>query len=223
MQRPSSAQPERRPTFYDLTQHADAGPLTRAVTRYLVPRNPESSVRRHQRLGSPIVRKVVMGTIGRLISKPFESSNYRMSIRRGRMEGAMHFALKESAFNEAVHLIAGLGGLSALGNEMAEGRGIDFVGIGSFTANALLVALQRYNRARMVRFVDRQLQRGEEFRPGYRNWLHVDASAYENFVMIRDEASDQADWSDSEPGEMLQAVDAKNGSELSRPDSYPEF
>lgn len=48
-------------------------------------------------------------------------------------------------------------------------------------ANIGLVALQRYNRARMVRFVDRRLQAGDEFNPGYENWLGVDARAAENF------------------------------------------
>ena len=47
--------------------------------------------------------------------------------------------------------------------------------------NLALVALQRYNRARMIKRVDEELQTGNSFRAGYENDFGIDALAVANF------------------------------------------
>lgn len=59
---------ELRPDFNELMDNAEAGLARRAIARYLIPRDADASVKRHERFGTPIVRKIVMGTIGRIPS-----------------------------------------------------------------------------------------------------------------------------------------------------------
>ena len=57
---------EQRPNFHDLQANTEAGFIRRGLARYFTPRNYERSIKLHTCLGSPLIRKVVMGTAGRL-------------------------------------------------------------------------------------------------------------------------------------------------------------
>ena len=185
-QDPMAAKPYdiKYPSFYDLQDHAEASLLKRGIARYLIPRNYEKSIRRHQALGSPIVRKVVMGTIGRITTSG-QGGNYRLDSRRSPIEASANFAFRGSVFNEAVHTIGALPSSFLLANGLIEGKGvtvstISLVGIGF---NLSLVALQRYNRARMIQNVDTELRAGNVFREGYENYLGIDGRAVDSYII----------------------------------------
>ena len=172
------------PSFYDLQDHAESTLIRRGIARYLIPRNYEKSIRRHQAMGSPIVRKVVMGTIGRT-TKSGQGGNYRLDAKRSPIEASTNFAFRGSVFNEVVHTIGALPSALVLADGLIEGR----VGVASAVCavgcgfNLALVALQRYNRARMIQNVDNELKSGYVFREGYENYLGIDARAVDNYII----------------------------------------
>ena len=172
------------PSFYDLQDHAESSLVRRGIARYLIPRNYEKSIRRHQALGSPIVRKVVMGTIGRITTSG-QGGNYRLDSRRSHIEASTNFAFRGSVFNEAVHTIGALPSMIVIADGLIEGRpsvasAVSVVGCGF---NLALVALQRYNRARMIQTVDTELRSGNVFREEYINYLGIDSRAVDNYII----------------------------------------
>ena len=172
------------PSFYDLQDHAESSLVRRGIARYLIPRNYEKSIRRHQALGSPIVRKVVMGTIGRTTTSG-QGGNYRLDSRRSHIEASTNFAFRGSVFNEAVHTIGALPSMIVIADGLIEGRpsvasAVSVVGCGF---NLALVALQRYNRARMIQTVDTELRSGNVFREEYINYLGIDSRAVDNYII----------------------------------------
>lgn len=165
----------------DLLANSEASFAKRAIARYLFPNNAEKSVRRHKRLGTPLVRKTIMGTIGypvRKVTNKFGNkwlTNYTMNARKGRMERAAEYATKQSLFNEAFHSVGVVAGLSRLLNELNTSAlehptAVKFW----FAINLGAAAVQRYNRARIVQFLDARLEHGKRFEEGYTNWLHLD-------------------------------------------------
>jgi len=173
---------EKRPNFYDLQKNAEAGIVKRGIARYLITRNYDRSIKWHERLGSPIVRKIVMGTIGR-ISHSGSGGNYRLDKTRSPIEAATNFAFSGSVFNEVVHTVAAMPTTAGVVGLIAEGKyGIDLAANTFVTGfNLAMVALQRYNRARMIKRVDEQLQEGKTYRGTYENWLGIDARAITNY------------------------------------------
>lgn len=144
---PDRLPPQERPTFYDLKKHAEAGFIRRGLARYFIPNNYQRSIKIHRALGTPIIRAVVMGTVGRMTS-PGDGGNYRTDHSRSRLEAAINFAFRGSVFNEVVRFIT-----NAIGSSF----------------NLGLVALQRYNRARMIQRADEELMQGSQFREDYKN------------------------------------------------------
>jgi hypothetical protein len=172
------------PSFYDLQDHAESNLLKKGIARYLIPRNYEKSIRRHQALGSPIVRKVVMGTIGRITTSG-QGGNYRLDSRRSPIEASANFAFRGSVFNEAVHTIGALPSSFLVAEKIIEGKGatISAISVAGIGLNLALVALQRYNRARMIQNVDTELSSGHVFREGYENYLGIDGRAVDNYII----------------------------------------
>lgn len=173
---------EERPTFRDLERNAEAGIVKRGLARYLFTHNPDRSIKMHTMLGTPVVRSVVMGAVGRIFS-PGSGGIYRTDHSRSRLEAATNFAVRGSVLNEAIHTVFGVPATAEAVMSAADGRfGTGFilnaVGAG---VNLSLVALQRYNRAKMIKRADEQLEAGNQFRPDYENWLGIDARAVENY------------------------------------------
>ena len=179
---PSSASPAKPPpTVQELLRYAHGGLLRRGVARYLIPRNFEASLRRHNRFGTPIIRALVMGTIGR--KETSEQSGYRLRKTLPPLDAATDFALRGSAINEATHL-----SFSAF-NGIAVGLGVHFTGSHlmelfllsyltmTSSLDAMGIAVQRYNRVRLLTYVDKKLKRDAEFTPDYRNWFGLDSTA----------------------------------------------
>jgi hypothetical protein len=167
------------PTIWTLRQFTGKPWLIRILVRYLIPRNPEASLRRHQQWGTPAVRTLVMSTVGRLISRPGRGGNYRLNNRRAPLEATTDFALRASLFNEAIHLVvagwAAYGVLPAvLAGEYGAGIAVQVAWV---AFNLALVALQRYNRARMILTADKLLARGRKYSPDYKNWAGIDGRA----------------------------------------------
>lgn len=174
----SDLAPEDRPSFYDLANHAEAGVVTRGLTRYLTTHNYERSIRFYERMGMKYVRKIVMSTLGRM-STPGSGGNYRLNELSSDLEAAHNFAYGGSAFNEAVHTVAllpvALGLCDSVLDERLDGYSVaQTLMIG---ANVALVGLQRYNRARMIKRVDEELKCGKTFHRNYENWTGIDAGA----------------------------------------------
>jgi hypothetical protein len=208
----SPLSPENRPNFYDLQDNAEAGIVRRGIARYLFTRNYERSIKVHRMIGSPIMRKIVMGTVGRLNSKSGEGGNYRLDHSKSRIEAATNFAINGSVFNEAVHTVAALPASVDIAVSVAEGRygssfGANVAGAGF---NWALVALQRYNRARMIKRVDEELSEGAIYQPRYRNWLGIDGRAVENYVndAKQSSAAEPLPWQADDIGDALSNPDA---------------
>ena len=209
----STLPPVERPNFYELEKNAEAGIVKRGLARYLITQNYERSLKWHQRLGSPIVRKLVMGTVGR-ISTSGSGSNYRLDDSRSKIESATNFAFRGSVINEVVHTAAAMPASIEVANSIIEGR----YGTGTLTNagaagfNLALVALQRYNRARMIKRVDEELRSGATFRPSYENYLGIDARAVENYEASLERphktAEDSAAPDDSIPVQPLALIAA---------------
>ena len=172
------------PNFYDLQEHSEASCFKKGIARYLIPRNYEKSIQRHKALGSPIIRKVVMNTAGRL-TKPGQGGNYRLDSRRSPIEASANFAFRGSVYNEVIHTIGALPSSIVLADGLIEGRGtaVSIISIFGVGANLALVALQRYNRARMIQNVNSELKLGHVFREGYENYLGIDSRAVDNYII----------------------------------------
>ena len=170
------------PTVNDLRRHANVGFMRKLALGYLVPHNPEKSVRRHELFGTPIIRRVVMGTVGKNFDEPNYDSNYRLNRSRNRLEAATHFAMQGSVFNEKRHGIVGLGCIPLLAFDCSVGGASGVISgalIGAvMIAEVQLVALQRYNRARMIVRANDELAKGETFSEGYVNDFGLDSEAY---------------------------------------------
>jgi serine/threonine protein phosphatase PrpC len=182
---------EVAPTVADLLRFSPAGPMQRLLARYLTPRDPAPAARFWARLGAPLMRRVIMGTIGR-ITRPGQGGNYRMHSRQAPLEALTRFALGGSAFNEAVHTFGAIWcgvslfsetALSVLGTGNAgQFRGHLVLLALAGVLNVWLVAVQRYNRARAIRLVNALLARGRTFNPSYRNWAGLDLRAMLNLA-----------------------------------------
>ena len=129
-----------------------------------------------------------MNTTGRL-HKYDNGGNYRLDRTKSSIEAATDFALEGSVFNEVIHTAAMVGAAPSAAlaiSDIAEGRYgggfyTNLIGVGlNLGLNGPLVALQRYNRARMVKRVDEELQEGKTFGRGYRNKFGIDARAVNN-------------------------------------------
>jgi hypothetical protein len=72
-----------------------------------------------------------------------------------------------------------------LADGLIEGRGtaVSAISIFGIGANLALVALQRYNRARMIQNVNSELKLGHVFREGYENYLGIDSRAVDNYII----------------------------------------
>lgn len=187
-ERPLDIPEGERPDFNDLLDNAEAGSIRRGIAGYLFTHNPERSLQVHRAIGSPIVRKVVMGTVGRLVSGSGQGGNYRLDHSRSRIESATNFAVRGSVVNEIVHTVTAIplsvevvGSIAENSYDTSTAINAAFAGL-----NWALVALQRYNRARMVQRVNEELAEGNGFRSSYENWLGIDARAVENFKDTRE-------------------------------------
>ena len=182
-------------SYESLRDAADPSLIKRGLLRYLVPKNRETSIKRHKRIGTPIVKKIVMGTVGWPINHFNRKYNdtgvaivkhYNMSRDKGRVEGAISFAFGGSVFSEAIHLPFGVWGLYALSSDQINDTGppttsLELVATAGATAlNLSLVALQRYNRSRAIHILDKSLENGREINPSFRNWSGVDGQAYQS-------------------------------------------
>jgi hypothetical protein len=160
--------------------NAEAGLLKRAATRYLVPKNHEASIRRHELVGTHLFRKLIMSTVGRIVPA-YSGGNYRLNGRQGKLESANNFAFKGSVFNELVHAVQVPINAIDVMHDVADGNINSISNVAALAINVGCVAVQRYNRARMVGVVDRAVQRGREFDPDYRSWTGIDNRAIDNF------------------------------------------
>lgn len=194
-----------RPGFYDLQRHAEASFVKRALTRYFTTRNYERSIKWHTRLGTPVVRKVVMGTVGRLNSRPGGGGNYRLDHSKSRIEAATNFAYRGSVYNEAVHTVAAMPAAAVVLANVAESRfeGGFVANTAVVTFNLALVALQRYNRARMIKRVNEELKGGSTYDPYYENWAGIDSRAVDNYEASLIEADSSVQQSNSMFGSVV--------------------
>jgi hypothetical protein len=167
------------PGFYDVYDSFDASELTwskRIARRYFITHNYERSIKVHEALGSKVIRKVVMGTAGKLRRERY-NSNYHIGVEGSPLDRAAKYAFKGSVINEVIHGAQGyLLSAVAIKNLIEDGNTSPFVA--TFGAiNLGLVALQRYNRARMINYLDDALSSGRGFSEEYQSWTDVDASS----------------------------------------------
>jgi hypothetical protein len=189
-------QPEResnnfetpKPTIRDLQKSAPTGWGKKALAWYLIPSDPENSIKCHELLGTPIIRKAVMGTMGRLFP-PGSGLVYRLDHNLPGIEAETNFMLKASVINELVDTV----GILALhtykylqsGEIDEKEKQSHALLTGLYAAVTIInlgaIALQRYNRARMVKRVNERFQNGETYADDYENYLGIDARAVRNF------------------------------------------
>ena len=173
---------ELEPTVNDLMEYSEASVARRALTRYFFTRNPEKTIQRHEKLGTPLIRQLVMGTVGRLFPRNHQGwSNYRLDKTKRPIDAAMRFAVSGSVFNEVIHTAAAAHNIAVIASDVMTSvhrlEGLASSTPGFFALNVALVALQRYNRARMLKRVNDELAAGESLGYGDRNWTGVDYRA----------------------------------------------
>jgi hypothetical protein len=164
------------PTFHDLAGYTDAGPIRRLWNRYLIPNDPDASIRRHHMLGTPLVRKAIMGTLGRNKNR----DHYRLSVGN-KLDAVASFALEQTVYNESMHSfgVAAQCGLATVNAYTGSWAGVAINAVCGL-AEASVVAVQRYNRARCIKAANIMLQQGVTFSAGYSNkagidwWAHYD-------------------------------------------------
>lgn len=179
---------EVEPSVDDLVNYAEANIAQKALTRYFFSSQPERTVQRHERLGTPLIRAAVMGTVGRLFPRNhYGWSNYRLDKSKRPIDAAMSFATGGSVFNEVIHTGAAAQNISIIAADVMSSvdhhllTANGYVGIGFFALNTALVTLQRYNRARMLVRINEELAAGESFSEQAKNWTGVDARAEDAF------------------------------------------
>ena len=177
----------------------ELGFARRALSRYLFPKNIDASIRRHERLGTPIVRKVVMGTVGRAAFRLFPNHQdlFNYFLPEPSLEGAMSFSTKGTVVNEAIHM--GVAAEIALTNLHTGNYTQPFVEAfanptwyhtgdllistpSAIAINLGLVAVQRYNRARAARVANRALEHGHYPNSSRENWLHLDGRTSQHLI-----------------------------------------
>jgi 8-oxo-dGTP pyrophosphatase MutT (NUDIX family) len=188
------ARPGAAPSLHQLVRYAGPGWLRAAALRYLIPRDPDAAVRRHERWGTPLVRKLVMGTFGRIARSKY-GTNYTLNEQLRPLEAATEFALYGSVFNEVLHLYLAVDlFLDVIGGVWSGTFDGDVISQSTvLVANLALVALQRYSRARMVRAANGFLARGRGYRDGYRNWAGLDQRAVDRYYDSIEHGGDAGD------------------------------
>ena len=90
-------------------------------------------------------------------------------------------------FNEVVHTAAAAQNISVIAADVMSSvdyhvlGASGYVGAGALALNGAVVALQRYNRARMLARVNSELAAGESFSYSGENWTGIDARAEDAF------------------------------------------
>ena len=176
----------------------DLGFARRALSRYLFPKNIEASIKRHERLGTPVLRNVVMGTIGRAFKHlPNHRDIFNYFLPEPTLEGALSFSAVGTVINEGIHL--GVAGQMALTNLNTSTYTQPFVEAfknptwyhsgdlllstpSTIALNLGLVAVQRYNRARVMHVANRALEYGHYPDSSRRNWLHLDGRTSQHLI-----------------------------------------
>jgi hypothetical protein len=133
---------------------------------YFTPREFEKSGRLYECLGIKYFKKVLMRTQGQIHKRQYGNKtpdNYFIG-EKPTLEALKTFE-SEARGNEGVHLIAGVLA-SMCGTALAYAHDLDKTAV-FFGANALfnlpLIMLQRYNRARVVKAIERKEKKsGEE-------------------------------------------------------------
>ena len=179
---------EIEPTVEDLMDYAKANLAKKALARYFFTANPERTVRRHERLGTPLIRAAVMGTIGRFAPRnQYGWSNYRLDKSKRPIDAAISFATSGTIVNEVIHTGAAAQNISLIAADVMSSvdhhvlTANGYVGVGALALNTALVALQRYNRARMLVRVNEELAAGESFTHRAENWTGVDSRSEDAF------------------------------------------
>ena len=192
---PESLEKPDGPTLEDLKRHSDASFARRALANYLLPRNYEASIGRNKLMGATLLKKLFMSPAARFDRKMNQGfgSNYSLRAKGNPLDNSMDFALKVSVYNEAAHGLYFLSYSPFFVQRFAD-QGLEAfkspveIGLTAlFLLQPSLVSLQRYNRARILGFVDRSLRRGREFSPEYRNWAGIDGQAQESYKQDSDE------------------------------------
>ncbi len=111
-----------------------------------------------------------------------------MDARKGRMERAAEYATKQSVFNEGLHAIGVAAELPKLASEVQAGS-FDNPTLTKvwFAVNLGAMVVQRYNRVRIVQFLDNRLEHGKRFEEAYTNWLHLDNRSIDHPAALEDE------------------------------------
>ncbi len=166
------------PGFYEVYDKSELSLPKRIARRYFITNNYERSIKIHERLGTKVLRSIVMNTVGRFRTET-HPSNYHIGERGNPLDRAAKFAFKGSVFNEVVHGAIGYpAALFTAMDWMENGPQLSVSAVNA-TFNLGLVAVQRYNRARMIGYLDHALHTGRGFTPEYQSWTDVDASSLE--------------------------------------------
>lgn len=167
----------KRPTFQDLQAHAAGGRSTRLLGRYFFQPNPERSINRHRRMGTPILARST-----RIIHRP------SLLAKPNPLEAITDRIVFASTTQEEGHTLTGLT-IIAIG-AISVHKGVHplvLAPVGCAVAwEDNLVAIIRYQRARAIRVATLLLQAGRTFGPDYTNGGGIDARAVANFYAAAD-------------------------------------
>lgn len=158
--------------------HAPVGRMRRLLNRYFIPENTKASVERHRAIGSPLIRKLVMQTVGRSERR---TPHYRLP-RGSQLEAITDFAMRQTVFNESVHSASFVVNCGFVTLNVYTGGNVGlYVNTAAAALDISLVALQRYNRARCIESANALMRRGTSFNRWYRSSSGIDYRAQEQY------------------------------------------
>ncbi len=143
-------------------EEAMAGPISKGLDAYFLPKSFEKSCRLYEVLGIRPFRYMVINTAGVLHKVLFSGkngSNYYVGQDNRTIRGLKNFD-NGLRFNETVHLIAGVFISADLSFDVT--RPNTLLDWSLFTLNAYLIFLQRYNRARVYNTIDEKIAEKNE-------------------------------------------------------------
>jgi hypothetical protein len=175
-----SPAPPPPPTVYDLIRIAPGSDLTRLAVRCLFTPDYEKSIWLHETFGTQVVRKVIMRTIGRVWWWGKKAgTNYHTDPSIPRIEADTNYSVIGSAITELLHATLAIqctytaATKILVSGDWTTGK----ICLSGAALNSALIAVQRYNRARMMQRIDGELRNGAEYSPDYQNWAGIDARA----------------------------------------------
>jgi hypothetical protein len=161
--------------FASMLDTASGNLLQRAIKMWIIPRDPEGTIRLMEKLKVHKFQAIPVGVFKKMrkaagIDKQFQS-NYTLG--KPNLNSMVDFATNQNTLNEIIHLFGMINGIIILLPFLISGR-VEALTLSLFMINTYCVLAQRYSRARISIVIDKALARKKNFNPKeYKNLLRL--------------------------------------------------